>query len=1111
MIRSSVIFCHFLAGLLLLAAHISAAEPSEAISFEFESLDSSIQSIGEVAVTPTGPTSEFFQGLPATNLALELKKAGAHLRMSEEISSQLVFEQGDALTIEAWVRPRAIGHGANVYVVGKGRTYANGPRENQNYALRLVGSKNSAHISFLFATQAADGKLQYHRWNSKQGFGVDGSWHHVAVSYQFGEPKSIRGYIDGKATTGAWDMAGATKLPPVVDDDAVWIGSSRGGDPGNSLVGGLDGIRIHRRLVAPQEIASRRVIESHAPAWPRTADADRVTITLHESLGSFESFPIGDVEESFRFSAPKLAVHRLPLKYATGGLRALWDGPVLMRAFVKCDLPSGDVELLLRSPGLSRLWVDGVEVVSTPPHRVRLNAHQPFEKYEPDLPWLRVPRSGVHERRGKISVDTGEHEVILESIVGTSFTRCEPNETLVAVRQGDAMFTVLGPAAPPAAGDADHLHLVDAEFEAYRTQYEAALSRLDRQLLVEQSRQEDAFWAKRHDLARAVVASWPELIPPASRHESAETNLVDRFVNAKIDAKQLAGMDRGLTDREFLRRASLDTRGVPPSWAELQVWEGEPRSRIIDQLLQDERWADHWTSYWQDVLAENPNILKPSLNNTGPFRYWIHDALVLNKPLDRFVTELIRMEGNAQAGGPKGFEMASENDVPMAEKAHVIASAFLAIDMKCARCHDAPYHPWKQADLFSIGAMLGQAPITVPETSSVPAAFFDRRGNDSPIKVTLRPGEVVQPQWPAGLLSSDEFGPSEVSEELLGRADSSRERLAAMLTRAENRRFAQTLVNRIWYRLMGWGLVHETDDWFEANIRHPELLDYLSRELILSGYDLKHLTRLILESQTYARRAIDPSSVDGEQKYAAAWQRRLSAEQLADSLHYVTGVPMATEQITFDPEGSQDIKNFLNLGVGDRAWKLASLSNERDRPSLNLPRAAAVVECLEAFGWRSSRQSPATHREMDANLVQPGVVANGHVTGWTSRLSDTSLITELAINSEDVTSFVNQIFAAVLTREPTQAELETFVQQLEPGFAARMRDAVSTEKAPPPSRGFVTWTNHFAVEANELARELERETAAGPQPTDRLTPEWRQRAEDATWALLNAPEFQIVY
>ena len=105
-------------------------------------------------------------------------------------------------------------------------------------------------------------------------------------------------------------------------------------------------------------------------------------------------------------------------------------------------------------------------------------------------------------------------------------------------------------------------------------------------------------------------------------------------------------------------------------------------------------------------------------------------------------------------------------------------------------------------------------------------------------------------------------------------------------------------------------------------------------------------------------------------------------EQVIDSLHYVTGVPMATEQITFDPEGTQDVKNFLNLGVGDRAWKLASLSNERDRPSLNLPKAAAVVECLEAFGWRSSRQSPTTHREMEANLVQPGVVANGHVTGW---------------------------------------------------------------------------------------------------------------------------------
>jgi hypothetical protein len=94
--------------------------------------------------------------------------------------------------------------------------------------------------------------------------------------------------------------------------------------------------------------------------------------------------------------------------------------------------------------------------------------------------------------------------------------------------------------------------------------------------------------------------------------------------------------------------------------------------------------------YWQDVLAENPNILNPTLNNTGPFRWWLYESLRDNKPMDFFVTELLRMKGSERLGGPAGFATASQNDVPMAAKGTIIGAAFLGVEMKCARCHDAP-------------------------------------------------------------------------------------------------------------------------------------------------------------------------------------------------------------------------------------------------------------------------------------------------------------------------------------------------------------------------------------------------------------------------------------
>src|SRR5690606_17755262 len=92
------------------------------------------------------------------------------------------------------------------------------------------------------------------------------------------------------------------------------------------------------------------------------------------------------------------------------------------------------------------------------------------------------------------------------------------------------------------------------------------------------------------------------------------------------------------------------------------------REKLIDRLLADPRVADQWVSYWQDVLAENPTLISASLNSTGPFRWYIYESLRDNKPMDRFVTELILMRGSVHEGGSAGFSVAGENDSPFAAK-----------------------------------------------------------------------------------------------------------------------------------------------------------------------------------------------------------------------------------------------------------------------------------------------------------------------------------------------------------------------------------------------------------------------------------------------------------
>jgi hypothetical protein len=296
--------------------------------------------------------------------------------------------------------------------------------------------------------------------------------------------------------------------------------------------------------------------------------------------------------------------------------------------------------------------------------------------------------------------------------------------------------------------------------------------------------------------------------------------------------------------------------------------------------------------------------------------------------------------------------------------------------MQCARCHDSPYHSTKQRDLYSLAALFERKPVTVPASSTVPAAFFENKARESLIKVTLKPKETITPAWPFAELTGAADDAS--LDALMQNPKDSRERLAALVTAPQNVRFAQVVVNRVWKRLIGAGFVEPAHDWEGHAPSHPDLLAWLGREFVAHGYNLRQLARLILTSQVYQRAAIGRNlAAAPEQRFFAAPEaRRLTAEQVVDALFAASGNAMDAEELTLDSDARRPADSFVSLGVPRRAWMLASLSNERDRPSLNLPRAQAVVDVLEAFGWTGSRQNPRTDREADPNVLQPGVLGN---------------------------------------------------------------------------------------------------------------------------------------
>jgi hypothetical protein len=596
----------------------------------------------------------------------------------------------------------------------------------------------------------------------------------------------------------------------------------------------------------------------------------------------------------------------------------------------------------------------------------------------------------------------------------------------------------------------------------------------------------------------------PEIPASAPAHAAAVHNDIDRFINAKLIATDIppAGL---VSDTDFIRRLSLDVRGVIPRPDEIEAFLADQRpdrrDRLIDAFLADERWADHWVGYWQDVLAENPNLVNPSLNNTGPFRFWIHESFLDDKPIDRFATEAVLMEGSTYGGGPGGFALATENDVPFAAKAHVLSRAFLAMEMNCARCHDAPNHRFIQKDLFNLAAMLARRPQKVPLTSSIPGGA--ERLARLAVQVTLEPGTEVPSAWPFADLVEEK-----AAEGLVRSAGDTRERLAAIITAPDNDRFAQVVVNRLWARYFGRGLVADADDWESESPSHPELLDWLARELVARDYSLKAVARLILASHAYGRSRLEAERPVPASMFAGREPRRMSAEQVVDSLHTACGKPFDVEEITFDVEGLKGRDIFARLPAPTAGWQFATTANERDRQSLSFPFAQQYTTLMAAFGWRAERQSPITDRETDPDVLQPAIIANGVVVKRASQFSESSGFTRLALEDQPLATFLDGVFLRILGRRPTDAERDTAVALLQDGYDTRRVDIDPATMPPPEPRPTgVSWPNHLTEDADRVKRELSAIALRGDSPTPRLTADWRERAEDLVWTLFNTPEF----
>jgi len=442
---------------------------------------------------------------------------------------------------------------------------------------------------------------------------------------------------------------------------------------------------------------------------------------------------------------------------------------------------------------------------------------------------------------------------------------------------------------------------------------------------------------KRYQLSQKVVCGLMAtvmIMPVLNADERLLPVQMDELVAAGFAGQQPAPL---ADDAEFLRRIWLDLAGRIPTSDETRHFldDTDPgkRSRMIEQLLAAPTYAQRMQELFHVVLMERRG-------EHEKWKQYLHNAFELNKPWDQMVSEVLNPDSQDENRRGAAFfyakriEANGQNPIDHPGLTRDVGRLFLGADLQCAQCHDHLFiDDYKQRDFQGLYSVyLNLAAKSGPDIPAV---------TEKPMKKKLEFISVFDP-------TQNETGPripfgSElpIPEQVKDAAPVSvLALLASELPAAQNTLFSRNIANRLWFVMMGRGLVHPLDLHHSDNPpSHPEVLDLLASEFVAHQYDIKWMLQQLALSQTYQRSSRYPvasanadsavASVNIEQfrpqSYLLANEKRMMAEQLLHSTLKATGNFERLQQATVDGKPNAELTELTKRFV-------AAFANEPREP-----------------------------------------------------------------------------------------------------------------------------------------------------------------------------------
>lgn len=488
--------------------------------------------------------------------------------------------------------------------------------------------------------------------------------------------------------------------------------------------------------------------------------------------------------------------------------------------------------------------------------------------------------------------------------------------------------------------------------------------------------------------------------------QQPQLNYIDQLVDEKLQTLRVNAS--GIcSDSEFLRRIYLDLTGLPPSTEAVREFLADKRESrlkrdaVVDRLVGQPDYIDHWTNKWADLLQVNRKFLGDQ--GAKNFLDYIRTAVASNKPYDQFVREILTSSGSNMDSPAASYFKILRDAPSLAENT---THLFLAIRFNCNKCHDHPFERWTQDQYYQLSAYFAQ--VTRAEDPNYkgkkvggsavegaqPLVEIIQDGKAGEVKHE-RTGQVTPPVFPFTLKKNPGKEPA-----------TRREFLAQWLTAKDNPYFAKSYVNRQWAYLLGTGIIEPIDDIRAGNPpSNPKLLDRLAEDFIQSGFNVQHMVKLICKSRTY-QLSIQANvwNKDDDLNFSHATARRLPAEVLFDAIHRATG----------------SLTKLPGLAPGARAAQL--LDSNVD----------VGGEFFTLFG-KPPRESACECERSSTMMLGPVLsLVNGPVIGDAVRDPNNRVAKLLSTGKADK-ELVEDIFLSVLCRFPSQEEIAAGIRAFQEG------------------------------------------------------------------------------